>query len=119
MLNLLDLRRFIKIFALFFQLEQKHGEGQDNQSEENHSEVGVAVDRAIILRESHETPAGTRDNENRVDKVTEQEKKEEFVVASAQAVIDEGTVVVVVVRAPVANCAVEWVFSFDYFVKNA
>ena len=104
---------------MLFQLENEDWEGQHDQCKQDHCEVGVAVDGAIVLRERHEPPDSARDHQQRVDEVAEQKQKEEFVIARAQAVIDEGAVMVVVVGASVADCAVEWVFSFNYFVVDA
>lgn len=114
------LRLFAQRAALLEVLEREDGKVHEDQDDVRGApRVCVKAADANFLVYLGEVPESLSQQDQKVDGVQEDEHDEVLVVSVAEAVVDERAVVVEVLDALVANCAVERSLRLDDFAVRA
>lgn len=101
-------------------MKDKNRHRQYDQPEKYRGPVHVTIaSRLLISGKVNKFPYSAQNHQQTVGEVRCQEQEEVLVILGAETVVDEGAVVVVVIGAAIADCAVEWVFRLYYLIENA
>lgn len=89
-------------------MKDKNRHRQYDQPEKYRSPVHVTIaSRLLISGKVNKFPYSAQNHQQTVGEVRCQEQEEVLVILGAETVVDEGAVVVVVIGAAIADCAVE------------
>ena len=107
--------------ALSRQLEQNHWVAETHSGKQQEASQVIFGNEAflILFNAVHIVPYQLSSGKCKKQEVGKDKEQEILVVAVAKAVVDERTVVVIVVRAFVANGAVERLLCDDHLAENA